>query len=67
MRCVPKTDQSAPVNRGDLVDLIGFPAIGAFTPTLVNANYRRADADQRSVRGPSADRLERRAGVARQL
>ncbi len=48
-----QTDQSAPVNRGDLVDLIGFPAIGAFTPTLVNANYRRADADQRSVRGPS--------------
>jgi diguanylate cyclase (GGDEF)-like protein len=33
-------DQTAVLRRGDFIDLLGFPMIGAFTPTLVNASYQ---------------------------
>jgi signal transduction histidine kinase/CheY-like chemotaxis protein/HPt (histidine-containing phosphotransfer) domain-containing protein len=34
-----QTDQTTPLSLGDLVDVIGFPIIGAFTPTLTRATY----------------------------
>jgi His Kinase A (phospho-acceptor) domain len=34
-----QTDQTIPVSPGELVDVIGFPIIGAFTPTLSDATY----------------------------
>jgi signal transduction histidine kinase/DNA-binding response OmpR family regulator len=35
-----QTDQTTPLNPGELVDVIGFPIIGAFTPTLSDARYQ---------------------------
>ena len=35
-----KTQQTSPLQQGQLVDVVGFPLIGAFTPTLVEAIYR---------------------------
>jgi signal transduction histidine kinase/DNA-binding response OmpR family regulator len=35
-----QTDQMDQVNAGQVADVIGFPAIGAFTPTLTHAIYR---------------------------
>lgn len=35
-------EQTDRLNRGDRIDLLGFPMIGAFTPTLVHATYRLA-------------------------
>ncbi len=35
-----QTDQSDPLNPGELVDVIGFPIIGEFTPTLTHATYQ---------------------------
>jgi diguanylate cyclase (GGDEF)-like protein len=37
-----QTDQITPVNPGELVDMIGFPEVGEFAPTLASAIYRRA-------------------------
>jgi signal transduction histidine kinase/ActR/RegA family two-component response regulator len=37
-----QTDQTTPVSPGELVDVIGFPIIGAFTPTLTQATYEEA-------------------------
>ena len=34
-----QTDQTTPLSPGELVDVIGFPVIGAFTPTLTRAIY----------------------------
>ncbi len=36
-----QTRQDSPLRVGEIVDVIGFPAIGAFTPTLVEAQFRR--------------------------
>jgi signal transduction histidine kinase/ActR/RegA family two-component response regulator len=37
-----QTDDTTPLNPGELADVIGFPAIGAFTPTLSRAIYQAA-------------------------
>ena len=37
-----QTDQTTPVKPGDLADVIGFPIIGAFTPSLTRAAYKTA-------------------------
>jgi hypothetical protein len=34
-----QTDQTTPLSPGELADMIGFPIIGAFTPTLTRATY----------------------------
>jgi signal transduction histidine kinase len=34
-----QTDQNTPLRPGDVADVIGFPTIGAFTPTLAHATY----------------------------
>jgi signal transduction histidine kinase len=44
-----QTDQTTPLNPGELADVIGFPIIGAFTPTLTSATYEAAGY-QRSAR-----------------
>jgi signal transduction histidine kinase len=43
--CV-QTDQTTPLNPGELADVIGFPSIGAFTPTLTRATYEAAGYQQ---------------------
>ena len=35
-----QTDQTTSLNPGDMADVIGFPAIGEFTPTLTQASYK---------------------------
>jgi len=35
-----QTDQTTPLRPGELADVIGFPIIGAFTPSLTRANYK---------------------------
>ena len=35
-----QTDQVVPVKQGEVIDVIGFPAVGEFTPTLTSASYR---------------------------
>ena len=35
-----QTDQNTPLRPGDLVDVIGFPNVGEFTPTLTNATFK---------------------------
>jgi signal transduction histidine kinase/CheY-like chemotaxis protein len=37
-----QTDQTTPLRPGELADVIGFPIIGAFTPSLTRATYRAA-------------------------
>jgi PAS domain S-box-containing protein len=37
-----QTDQTTPLSLGELADVIGFPIIGAFTPTLTCATYKAA-------------------------
>jgi signal transduction histidine kinase len=37
-----QTDQTTPITPGELADVIGFPIIGAFTPTLTSATYEAA-------------------------
>jgi signal transduction histidine kinase/DNA-binding response OmpR family regulator len=37
-----QTDQTTPLSPGELADVIGFPVIGAFTPTLTRATYEAA-------------------------
>jgi signal transduction histidine kinase/CheY-like chemotaxis protein/HPt (histidine-containing phosphotransfer) domain-containing protein len=41
-----QTDQTTPLIPGELVDVIGFPVIGAFTPTLTRATYVGAHVQQ---------------------
>jgi signal transduction histidine kinase/CheY-like chemotaxis protein len=41
-----QTDQTTPLPPGELVDVIGFPIIGAFTPSLSRATYRAAGGRQ---------------------
>jgi diguanylate cyclase (GGDEF)-like protein len=40
-----QTHQTAPLHLGDRVDLVGFPQIGPFTPTLENADYTGTGGD----------------------
>jgi diguanylate cyclase (GGDEF)-like protein len=40
------TSQYAQLSLGDEVDVIGFPAVGEFTPTLIHANFRTAAGHQ---------------------
>jgi signal transduction histidine kinase/CheY-like chemotaxis protein len=35
-----ETDQTTPLRAGELMDVIGFPVIGTFTPTLTHATFR---------------------------
>jgi signal transduction histidine kinase/CheY-like chemotaxis protein len=37
-----QTEQRTPLRLGELVDVIGFPTIGPFTPTLTHASYETA-------------------------
>jgi hypothetical protein len=41
-----QTDQTTPLSPGELVDVIGFPLIGTFTPTLTRATYHAAGYQQ---------------------
>ncbi len=41
-----QTDQTTPLHPGELVDVIGFPFMGAFTPTLTRATYAAAGFQQ---------------------
>jgi signal transduction histidine kinase/CheY-like chemotaxis protein len=41
-----QTDQTTPLSLGELVDVVGFPAVGAFTPTLTSAIYKAAYGQQ---------------------
>ena len=41
-----QTDQTTPLSLGELVDVIGFPIIGAFTPTLTRATYEGTRVQQ---------------------
>ena len=41
-----QTDQTTPLSAGELADVIGFPIIGAFTPTLTRATYAAAGFQQ---------------------
>ena len=41
-----QTDQTTPLSLGELVDVIGFPIIGGFTPTLTHATYEGARVQQ---------------------
>ena len=43
--CV-QTAQSTHVDVGDLVDVIGFPSVGDYTPTLTDATFRLAGSSQ---------------------
>jgi signal transduction histidine kinase/ActR/RegA family two-component response regulator len=37
-----QTDETTPLREGDFADVIGFPIIGAFTPSLTRATYKAA-------------------------
>ena len=37
------TDQSTPLQTGDFADVIGFPVMGEFTPTLLNTTYQQSE------------------------
>jgi signal transduction histidine kinase/CheY-like chemotaxis protein len=41
-----QTDQATPLRPGELADVIGFPIIGAFTPSLTRATYKIAGYSQ---------------------
>jgi signal transduction histidine kinase/ActR/RegA family two-component response regulator len=41
-----QTEQTSPLRPGELVDVIGFPVIGLFTPTLTHATYKAAGYQQ---------------------
>jgi signal transduction histidine kinase/CheY-like chemotaxis protein/HPt (histidine-containing phosphotransfer) domain-containing protein len=41
-----QTEQTRPLSTGELVDVIGFPVIGAFTPTLTRATYEGTNLQQ---------------------
>ena len=41
-----QTEQTTPLRPGDLADVIGFPIVGAFTPSLTRATYKTAGYSQ---------------------
>ncbi|MDX6462272.1 MAG: hypothetical protein QOE55_5969 [Acidobacteriaceae bacterium] len=41
-----QTNQTTPIRPGDIADVIGFPIIGAFTPSLTRAAYKHAGYSQ---------------------
>ena len=41
-----QTDQTTPLIPRELADVVGFPVIGAFTPSLIRATYRAAGYQQ---------------------
>jgi hypothetical protein len=41
-----QTEQTTPLRPGELADVIGFPIIGAFTPSLTRATYKAAGFSQ---------------------
>ncbi len=41
-----QTNQTTPLRPGELADVIGFPIIGAFTPSLTRATYKAAGYSQ---------------------
>ncbi len=41
-------EQTEPLHRGDRVDLVGFPQVGAFTPTMSHAIFRDLGATQQA-------------------
>jgi signal transduction histidine kinase len=41
-----ETDQTTSLNLGELIDVIGFPVVGDFTPTLAYAAYKAVAAGQ---------------------
>ena len=42
-----QTNQTTPLRPGELADVIGFPIIGAFTPSLTRATYKAAGYSSR--------------------
>ena len=44
-----QTEQSTPLSPGELVDVIGFPVIGTFTPTLTHATFRATGYQQSAL------------------
>ncbi len=67
-----ETVQTTPVGTGEVVDVVGFPAAGDFTPTLTDAEFHRAgerraekarliEAEQ-ALRGDHDSRLVQIAG-----
>jgi len=44
-----QTDQTSPLDLGEVADVIGFPAIGNFAPTMTDATYRAAGGRQKVV------------------
>jgi diguanylate cyclase (GGDEF)-like protein len=42
-------EQTEPLHRGDRVDLVGFPMVGVFTPSMIHALYRPIAAQQGAV------------------
>jgi hypothetical protein len=55
-----QTDQITPLSPGELVDVIGFPIIGAFTPTLTQSTYEETGPFPGSHHRPGAARQSRR-------
>ena len=47
-----QTDLAGPVDPGDSVDVIGFPMIGEFSPTLERANYLKKETAKASEAVP---------------
>jgi signal transduction histidine kinase/CheY-like chemotaxis protein len=41
-----QTDQTAPIDPGEVADVVGFPAIGDFAPTMTDAIYQAAGSRQ---------------------
>ena len=44
-----QTSQSTPLHPGDVADVIGYPAIGGFAPTLTDAAYQASGTGQTTV------------------
>jgi signal transduction histidine kinase/DNA-binding response OmpR family regulator len=44
-----QTDQTTPLDLGEVADVIGFPAIGNFAPTMTDATYRAAGLRRQAV------------------
>ena len=41
-----QTSQTSPLHAGEMVDVVGFPSIGAFSPTVNDAIYAQAGPEQ---------------------
>ena len=44
-----QTNQTTPLRPGEIADVIGFPAVGNFAPTMTDAAYQPAGTHQRAV------------------